>query len=345
VALVFPKPILSTFTSDPEVLKEGIGYLRIVAFAYIPYSLMFMLSGILRGAGDTVPSMLISIITLWCVRIPLAMRFSKTMGSRGIWLGLAISPATRGRPQLPVFPVGTLEVPRLSDLGLPPVVSEFAALRNGLVLIAGATGSGKSSTLAAIVAEISGTHPYHVITLEDPVEFLHKHGKGIVNQREVGSDTPSFAEGVRAALREDPDVIVIGELRDRETAATALSAAETGHLVLATVHAPRATGAVNRLTDLFPSEYHRQVRAQVSEVLEGIVAQVLLPKASGPGRIAACEVLRATHDVRQLIRSGETHRLPSVIAQGTAGMITMEQSLQALCAAGAITEEVRNSRT
>jgi twitching motility protein PilT len=237
------------------------------------------------------------------------------------------------------------QVPRLSDLGLPPVVSEFAALRNGLVLIAGATGSGKSSTLAAIVAEISGTHPYHVITLEDPVEFLHKHGKGIVNQREVGSDTPSFAEGVRAALREDPDVIVIGELRDRETAATALSAAETGHLVLATVHAPRATGAVNRLTDLFPSEYHRQVRAQVSEVLEGIVAQVLLPKASGPGRIAACEVLRATHDVRQLIRSGETHRLPSVIAQGTAGMITMEQSLQALCAAGAITEEVRNSRT
>jgi putative MATE family efflux protein len=115
VALVFPKPILSTFTSDPEVLKEGIGYLRIVAFAYIPYSLMFMLSGILRGAGDTVPSMLISIITLWCVRIPLAMRFSKTMGSRGIWLGLAISPATRGRPQLPVFPVGTLEVPRRDE--------------------------------------------------------------------------------------------------------------------------------------------------------------------------------------------------------------------------------------
>lgn len=236
------------------------------------------------------------------------------------------------------------QVPRLKDLHLPGAVLRFATLRNGLVLIAGATGSGKSSTLAAIVAEISSNYPYHIITLEDPVEFLHKHGKGIVNQREVGSDTPSFAEGVRAALREDPDVIVIGELRDHETAATALSAAETGHLVLATMHAPRATGAVNRLTDLFPSEYHRQVRAQISEVLEGIVAQELLPRASGSGRVAACEVLVATDEVRRLIRSGETHRLPGVIARGGAGMITMEQSVEALCAAGDISLEIRNAR-
>ncbi|HHX28854.1 MAG TPA: PilT/PilU family type 4a pilus ATPase [Firmicutes bacterium] len=237
------------------------------------------------------------------------------------------------------------EVPRLSDLGLPPVVYEFAALRNGLVLVAGATGSGKSSTLAGIVAEISSTRPYHIITLEDPVEFLHKHGKGLVNQREIGSDTPSFADGVRAALREDPDVIVIGELRDHETAATALSAAETGHLVLATVHAPRAPGAVNRLTDLFPSEYQRQVRAQISEVLEGIIAQQLLPRASGAGRAAACEVLAATQEVRGIIRSGEIHRLQSVIARRAAGMVTMEQSLDALCAAGAISPEVMRARS
>jgi twitching motility protein PilT len=236
------------------------------------------------------------------------------------------------------------QVPRLADLGLPPVVLELASLRNGLVLVAGATGSGKSSTLAGIVAEISSTRPYHIITLEDPVEFLHKHGKGIVNQREVGADTPSFADGVRAALREDPDVIVIGELRDYETAATALSAAETGHLVLATVHAPRAAGAVNRLTDLFPSEYHRQVRAQISEVLEGIVAQELLPRARGGGRAAACEVLVANEEVRRVIRAGEVHRLTSVIAKGAAGMTTLEQSLEALCASGTISPEIMKAR-
>lgn len=236
------------------------------------------------------------------------------------------------------------QVPRLSDLNLPPVVARFTSLRSGLVLIAGATGSGKSSTLAAIVAEISSTHPYHIITLEDPVEFFHKHGKGLVNQREVGSDTPSFAEGVRAALREDPDVIVIGELRDHETAATALSAAGTGHLVLATVHAPRATGAVMRLVDLFPSEYHRQVRAQISEVLEGIVVQVLLPRAQGAGRVPACEVLVATDEVRHLIRSGETHRLQGLIARGASGMVTLEQSIEALCAAGVINREAVDAR-
>ena len=236
------------------------------------------------------------------------------------------------------------EIPRLSDLGLPSTIAELVMKRDGLVLVTGATGSGKSSTLAALVGEISASTPCHVITLEDPVEYLHRHGKGIVNQREIGSDTPTFADGVRAALREDPDVIVIGELRDLETASTALSAAETGHLVLATMHASRASNAVIRLVDLFPSEYQRQARAQVSEVLRGILTQQLVPRAYGSGRAAACEVLVATGEVKRFIREGGFHRLLPAIESGDAGMMTMEQSLDSLCAAGIISTEVARAR-
>lgn len=231
------------------------------------------------------------------------------------------------------------EIPRLEDLGLPQAVGEMAKKRNGLVLVTGATGSGKSSTLAAIVNRINATVAGHVISLEDPVEFLHKHQKCIVNQREIGNDTASFADGIRAALREDPDVIVLGELRDLETATTALSAAETGHLVLATIHASRVTLAVNRLVDLFPLAYQQQVRVQLSDVIEGIVAQQLLPRAGGPGRVVACEVLVATPDVRAAIREGDSKRLYESMRNGGDGMMTMGQSLAVLYAGGAISSE------
>jgi len=231
------------------------------------------------------------------------------------------------------------EVPRLEDLGLPAVVGTLAKKRTGLVLVTGATGSGKSSTLAGIVDAINSTAARHIITLEDPVEFLHRHQKSIVNQREIGNDTPSFAEGIRAALREDPDVIVLGELRDQETAATALSAAETGHLILATIHAPRVTLAISRFVDLFPLAYQQQARAQFSDVIEGIVAQQLLPRAGAPGRVAACEVLVATPEVRDAIRAGDSKQLYQCMRKNQAGMTTMEQSLSALYAQAIISLE------
>ena len=231
------------------------------------------------------------------------------------------------------------DIPRLEELGLAAGVGGLAEKKDGLVLVTGATGSGKSSTLAAIVDRINSTTAGHVITLEDPIEYLHRHCKCIVNQREVGSDTPTFADGIRAALREDPDVIVIGELRDLETAATALSAAETGHLVLATLHAPTVTQAVSRLVDLFPLDYQQQARLQVSDVLEGMVAQQLLPRAGGLGRVAACEVLLATTVAKNAIRIGDMQRLSEIIRAGKdVGMVTMEQSLQDLYSNGLIGE-------
>jgi twitching motility protein PilT len=231
------------------------------------------------------------------------------------------------------------EVPQLEDLGLPAAVGALSRKKTGLVLVTGATGSGKSSTLAAMVNCINTAEARHIITLEDPVEFLHRHKRSIVNQREIGNDTPSFADGIRAALREDPDVIVLGELRDQETAATALSAAETGHLILATIHAPRVTLAVNRFVDLFPLPYQQQARAQFSDVIEGIIAQQLLPRASSPGRVAACEVLVATSEVREAIRAGDGKLLHQCMKRNHAGMTTMEQSLSALYAQAAITVE------
>lgn len=228
------------------------------------------------------------------------------------------------------------QVPRLEELGLPPAVGEMAKKRAGLLLVTGATGSGKSSTLAAIVGRINETVAGHVITLEDPVEFLHRHQRCIVNQREIESDTVSFAEGIRAALREDPDVIVLGELRDLETATTALSAAETGHLVLATIHAPRVNLAISRFVDLFPFAYQQQARAQLSDVVEGIIAQQLLPKAGSPGRVAACEVLLATPEVRAAIRAADSTFLYDCMKQGGPGMTTMEQSLADLYSQGII---------
>ena len=222
-------------------------------------------------------------------------------------------------------------VPTLGELALPLVVAELAVREAGLVVVTGPAGSGKSSTLAAMIDLINEAETRHVITIEDPIEYLHRHKRSIVNQREVGSDTRSFAGGVRAALREDPDVIMIGEIRDLETISLALAAAETGHLVLGALYTNGAVQAVDRLIDVFPPHHQQQARVQLSMVLEGIIAQQLLPRIDRPGRVAACEVLVGTPAVRNLLREGKSHQLHSAMQTGSKhGMRTMEQSLRDL---------------
>lgn len=238
------------------------------------------------------------------------------------------------------------EVPRFDALNLPTIVAELARRRYGLVIISGPTGSGKSSTMAALIDLINQTCSCHIITLEDPIEYLHKHQKSVVNQREVGTDTRSFADGVHAALREDPDVIVVGEMRDFETARTALSAAETGHLVLATMHAARAPQAVSRIIDLFPLEHQPQASTLLSGVIEGIVTQHLLRRQDRPGRAAACEVLLGTPEVREAISTGRVQDLYHLLRQAeNGGMLSLEASMEALYLAGTISLQDMRSRT
>jgi twitching motility protein PilT len=238
------------------------------------------------------------------------------------------------------------EIRSLNDLGLPPHVELLAKKPRGLVLVTGPTGSGKSTTLAAIVDLVNSTRHEHILTIEDPIEFLHGHRTCIVNQREIGFDAPSFAEALRAALRQDPDVILVGEMRDLETIATALTAAETGHLVLATLHTQSAPQTVDRIIDVFPGEQQDQVRIQLAGTLQGIVTQTLVPTADGLGRIAALEILLPDDAVRNLIRQGKTEQIYSSMQTGTArGMQTMEQSLADLLLRGVITREAALSRT
>lgn len=223
------------------------------------------------------------------------------------------------------------EIPPIDTLGLPDEVKDFAEKTRGLVLVTGPTGSGKSTTLASLIDIINTNRSCHIITLEDPIEYLHLHKKSIVNQREIGTDTISFAGALRAALREDPDVILVGEMRDFETIQTALTAAETGHLVLATLHTNDATQTVDRIIDVFPPHQQSQIRMQLSLALQGIVSQQLLPRADIPGRALACEILMVNSAVRNLIREGKTYQLPTVMQTGAKlGMQTMDNSLRSL---------------
>jgi twitching motility protein PilT len=222
-----------------------------------------------------------------------------------------------------------ISIRSMDDLGLPPVIRELAEEERGIILLTGTTGSGKSTTLAAMVDHINSTRRRHIVTIEDPIEFLHKDKLALINQREVGMDTTSFKRALRRVLRQDPDVILIGEMRDEETVHTALSAAETGHLVLSTVHTVDAAETVNRLIDFFPPHMHQQVRAMIAGTLRGAVSQRLVPTLDGSGRIACCEILRMTGRVRDMIMDPtQTGRLPEVISEGVYyGMQTFDQHL------------------
>ena len=230
-------------------------------------------------------------------------------------------------------------------LGLPPSVKEFAKMRRGLVLVTGVTGSGKSTTLAGLVDIVNSTRQEHIMTVEDPIEFLHRHKKCIVNQREVGTDTHSFSSALKHVLRQDPDVILVGELRDLETISMALTAAETGHLVFATLHTQDAPQSVDRMIDVFPPHQQEQIRVQLAGTLAGIVSQQLLPTADGKGRVVAVEVLLATPAVRNLIREGKTHQIyTSMQAGGKFGMQVMDQHLAELVKKNKVTYEMALER-
>ncbi len=234
----------------------------------------------------------------------------------------------------------------LEQLGLPLVLEELTRKPRGFVLVTGPTGSGKSTTLASLIDMINGEREEHILTIEDPIEFLHRHRNCIVNQREIGSDATDFASALKSALREDPDVILVGEMRDLETIATALTAAETGHLVFATLHTQSTAQTVDRIIDVFPPHQQQQVRMQLSIALQGIVTQQLLPTADGSGRVVACEVLIPTPAVRNLIREGKTHQIYSAIqTSGSVGMQTMDAHLAQLVRMGKITRELAEQRS
>jgi twitching motility protein PilT len=231
------------------------------------------------------------------------------------------------------------EIKQLSDLGIPDTIARFATLARGLVLVTGPTGSGKSTTLAALVDLVNRTRADHIMTVEDPIEFLHGNHKSLVNQREVGNDTHSFGAALKHVLRQDPDVILIGELRDLETISVALTAAETGHLVFATLHTQDAAQTIDRIIDVFPPHQQGQVRSQLAATLQGVVCQTLVKKASGKGRVVATEVLIATPAVANLIREGKTFQIASAMqAGGDLGMHTMDRHLADLCNSGVITQ-------
>lgn len=231
-------------------------------------------------------------------------------------------------------------IPTIDDLGLPPATLDFARKPSGLVLITGPTGSGKTTTLASMVNVINSERSCMIICIEDPIEYVHRNNRAVIKQREIYSDTNSFSEALKRCLRQDPDVIIVGEMRDLETISTALTAAETGHLVLATLHTPDTAQTIERVIDVFPAHQQQQVRLQLSAALQGIVSQTLLPRASGQGRIMASEVLVATPAVRNLIRERAVEQIPTAIQTGVQfGMHTMDMSLKVLYEQGIITYE------
>lgn len=233
------------------------------------------------------------------------------------------------------------DIPKLEDLGLPPVTHELLRKPNGLVLVTGPTGTGKSTTLAAMLDIINAERQEMIICIEDPIEFVHVNKKSIVKQREVYADTHSFPEALRRALRQDPNVIVVGEMRDLETIATTLTAAETGHLVFATLHTPDAPQTVQRIIDVFPPHQQKQVRVQLADCLQGVISQLLLPRAQENGRILATEIMVVTPGIRNLIREGEVAQIPSMIQMGGQyGMHTIDKNLKELYKKGIITKEI-----
>ena len=236
--------------------------------------------------------------------------------------------------------VGT-EIPSPESLGIPKSIVDLYQRKRGLVLVTGPTGSGKSTTLAAVIDKINSCRDAHIITLEDPIEYLHQHKLSMVNQREIGLDSDNYANALRAALREDPDVILIGEMRDFETISVAITAAETGHLVLSTLHTIGAASTVDRVIDVFPPHQQQQIRVQLANVLEAVISQQLIMTADGNGRVAAFEVMHANHAIRNLIREGKSHQIPSIIQTNRKiGMITMDDAILQLYYDGKIDREL-----
>ncbi|MDD4140573.1 MAG: type IV pilus twitching motility protein PilT, partial [Eubacteriales bacterium] len=235
-------------------------------------------------------------------------------------------------------------IPTIDSLNLPPILKQLAMKPRGLILVTGPTGSGKSTTLAAMVDFINNQRNCHILTLEEPIEYLHKHKTAMINQREVGDDSTTFATGLRAALREDPDVILVGEMRDLETISTAISAAETGHLVMSTLHTTSAAQTIDRIIDVFPPYQQTQVRVQLASVVQGIIAQQLLITADNKGRVAALEILLGTDAVRSTIREGKVHQIQSYIQTGTKqGMMSMDFALSRLVRKAQISTETAYS--
>ena len=238
-----------------------------------------------------------------------------------------------------------IKVPTVEELGLPIMIKDLVRLPRGLVLVTGPTGSGKSTTLASMINFINEEKNCHILTLEDPIEYLHKHNKSIVNQREIGLDSNNFANALRAALRQDPDVILLGEMRDLETISIALTAAETGHLVFSTLHTIGAAKTIDRVIDVFPPHQQQQIRIQLASVIQAIISQQLLPRANGKGRVAAFETMIATPAIRNLIREEKIHQIDTVIqTSGKQGMQTMDKSLLELYKKGIISRETALSQ-
>lgn len=237
------------------------------------------------------------------------------------------------------------KIPTVRDLNLPPLLETLTDKPRGLILVTGPTGSGKSTSLAAMVNHININTAVHIITIEDPIEYLHTHKQSVINQRELGGDTKSFANALRASLREDPDVLLVGEMRDMETISLAITAAETGHLVFATLHTNNAAESIDRIIDVFPPGQQEQIRVQLSNNLQAIISQQLLPRAGAPGRVPANEIMLASPAIRNLIREAKTHQIPSMIqTSGNMGMITMDQCLRDLYLKGYISLEDAFSR-